>query len=993
MAFSCAPAGTAAVSNTASSAAEAFLSNMPFPTLPAPASVTTPDRAAIRAALLAGNYTSSLNDTTRELCPSSCSSAGVNSSRWFAYSDVSRLNLCNETMLVDFSLLSELDNSQSSNKISACTADLALADRTNLNTTTCNQDGVSYTEVTSSLQMVSSGISSDTGLAAVSDALAQLRALFETSLPSCNEAVHHAYSTMAAVGVYVGSKLAPQGVIDSVLDQLSIALKEDGGIPESVVVQICDNRSSRYSLGVFISTQADLSAAQNAVQIWKNGSCLTTMEKTDPAWKNITFLAPSIVSRPRNGSVTYSNTTSTTAKHLKSLSNRDTCSTTQVQAGDSCSTLATECGITAAEFTEYNPSADECSTLTAGEYVCCSAGSLPDYSPKPDTDGNCYAYTIATGDTCAAIAAAHDITVDDIEAWNNETWGWTGCTSLFVGDLMCLSTGYPPMPAPIANAVCGPQVNNTPTAPHGTDLSTLNECPLNACCNIWGQCGTTDDFCTVSNSSTGNPGTAAPGQNGCISNCGTSIVVSPTPESRFNIAYFEAFNWQRPCLNEGIQRLNTSAYTHIHFGFAGINQDWSINTTAIDLQLPFLQGLQGVKKILSIGGWDFCTDPSTYMIFRDVVASESSRSTLVNNILDYLSENNFDGVDIDWEYPDEPDIPGIPVGTPADATGFYLLLEELKESIVANAADKTISITAPASYWYLQHFPILALSTVVDYIVYMTYDLHGQWDYGRAYSDQGCSGGNCLRSHVNMTETVNALSMITKAGVPSSMIAVGVSSYARTFEMTTSGCWTEMCTYTGPDSGALPGPCTDTAGYLANYELDLVISENPTAQQYWDQDAFSNILVYNDTQWGAYMNDTNKETRKTIYDALGFLGSSDWAVDLQEDFAGDTDQATSTSPETVYINPDIWISPSAVVTAPPGAMLIWPPKPLASPTTIVFPPWTTTVSYSSVTTITTTATDGSPSTYPWYVYVPIPTVINIPSSKLHRVLIVKHDFA
>lgn len=42
----------------------------------------------------------------------------------------------------------------------------------------------------------------------------------------------------------------------------------------------------------------------------------------------------------------------------------------------------------------------------------------------------------------------------------------------------------------------------------------------------------------------------------------------------------------------------------------------------------------------------------------------------------------------------------------------------------------------------------------------MTYDLHGQWDYGSAFSQDGCTTGNCLRSHVNITETVNAFSMV-----------------------------------------------------------------------------------------------------------------------------------------------------------------------------------------------------------------------------------------
>lgn len=49
---------------------------------------------------------------------------------------------------------------------------------------------------------------------------------------------------------------------------------------------------------------------------------------------------------------------------------------------------------------------------------------------------------------------------------------------------MCLSKGTPPMPAPISNAVCGPQKPGTITPPKGTNISELNPCPLHVCCNI-----------------------------------------------------------------------------------------------------------------------------------------------------------------------------------------------------------------------------------------------------------------------------------------------------------------------------------------------------------------------------------------------------------------------------------------------------------------------------------------------------------------------------
>lgn len=73
---------------------------------------------------------------------------------------------------------------------------------------------------------------------------------------------------------------------------------------------------------------------------------------------------------------------------------------------------------------------------------------------------------------------------------------------------------------------------------------------------------------------------------------------------------------------------------------------------------------------------------------------------------------------------------------------------------------KTVSIAAPASYWYLRAFPIAEMSKVVDYIVFMTYDLHGQWDAGKQDAHEGCPTGSCVPSHVNLTETMTVLAMV-----------------------------------------------------------------------------------------------------------------------------------------------------------------------------------------------------------------------------------------
>jgi GH18 family chitinase len=226
-----------------------------------------------------------------------------------------------------------------------------------------------------------------------------------------------------------------------------------------------------------------------------------------------------------------------------------------------------------------------------------------------------------------------------------------------------------------------------------------------------------------------------------------------------------------------------------------------------------------------------------------------------------------------------PDIPDIPAGDSDAGKDYYETLAALKTAL---GSSKSVSLAAPASYWYLKAFPIKDVGAKIDYIIYMTYDLHGQWDYNNKWTSPGCPTGNCLRSHVNITETKDALSMITKAGVPSNKVVVGVSSYGRSFKMAQAGCTGPMCQFTGSprESNAAKGRCTDTSGYISNAEIDDIIAFGKV-NKVWT-DAGSNILVYNDTEWVAYMDDTTKSDRATLYASYNLAGISDWAVDLQE---------------------------------------------------------------------------------------------------------------
>lgn len=294
-----------------------------------------------------------------------------------------------------------------------------------------------------------------------------------------------------------------------------------------------------------------------------------------------------------------------THRHAR-LHRRSDCTTQTVVSGDGCGALASRCGISAQDFTKYNPDPNLCSTLAVGQRVCCSSGTLPDLKPKPNSDGSCAAYTVKSGDTCSAIAAANGLKTTDLATFNDKTtWGWSGCDQLGADLNICLSKGNPPMPKSIDNAVCGPLKPGSQPPAAGKNLSSLNPCPLNTCCTRWGQCGITPEYCTAETGPTGNPGTAPSGHNGCISNCGTKIVNNGAgPSSVFSVGYYESWNFDRPCLNMRADSVDTSKYTHYHWGFATVTSSFDVSINDSYSQWGRFTGLTGIKRIVCIP-WAF----------------------------------------------------------------------------------------------------------------------------------------------------------------------------------------------------------------------------------------------------------------------------------------------------------------------------------------------------------------------------------------------------
>lgn len=172
-----------------------------------------------------------------------------------------------------------------------------------------------------------------------------------------------------------------------------------------------------------------------------------------------------------------------------------------------------------------------------------------------------------------------------------------------------------------------------------------------------------------------------------------------------------------------------------------------------------------------------------------------------------------------------------------------------------------------------------------------------------------------------------------------------------------------MCTYVGPESAAKPGMCTNTAGILSNAEINSIIRQGGDERTWFDDESMTNFLVYEGTEWVAYMSDETKQARTERYESLNFAGTIDWALDLIMFSEDDGCPAgTCDKPGVLYVAPGIFTQINPVVTCPPPCQLILPPFKLPTPTTVNFPPYITSLEVAWTTTLATVVDDTTVTT-------------------------------
>ncbi|KAE8352807.1 glycoside hydrolase superfamily [Aspergillus coremiiformis] len=390
----------------------------------------------------------------------------------------------------------------------------------------------------------------------------------------------------------------------------------------------------------------------------------------------------------------------------------------------------------------------------------------------------------------------------------------------------------------------------------GKEWANMSTCPLKVCCSKHGFCGTTVDFC-------GDKRVVSPECNGNSSRART-------------IGYYEAWNPERrSCDKMEPQAIPLGIYSHINFAFGLIDPKTfriAPMTEAIASRYRPVTALKGrqpdLQVYIALGGWDFNEPGPTRTTFSDLAASQSAQDAFFESLTSFMLHNGFDGVDLDWEYPNADDRGG----KPEDFANYVTLVKRLRERLNQSPKHFGLTLTLPASYWYLRGFDIVNLEPHVDWFNVMTYDIHGLWDA------DGKEIGARAYAHTNLTEINMGLELLWRNNINPERVILGLGFYGRSFTMVDPQCLTPGCPFKKGEAPA--GECTNVPGVLAATEIHRVVKNGASIS--FDKDAAVKIATWNTNQWVSW---DDVETLKLKIDyankrCLG--GTMVWAIDLDD---------------------------------------------------------------------------------------------------------------
>ena len=213
-----------------------------------------------------------------------------------------------------------------------------------------------------------------------------------------------------------------------------------------------------------------------------------------------------------------------------------------------------------------------------------------------------------------------------------------------------------------------------------------------------------------------------------------------------------------------VSEIDLSVVTHVIHAFAWPDTEGNVLSYSNMLSSSHSETIHagGGKILLALGGW------GNDVGFATVAADAQLRTTFINNLIDICDTYGYDGIDMDWEYPQSNN----------ERQNLNYLIAEMDSSFNEHNPNWLITMAVPVSNWSGQWFDFSFLQFYVDFFNAMTYDMHGSWTNDAGHnsplyqSPPGDPDGSCETA-------MNYL--INTRGIPEGQINLGLPFWGKRY--------------------------------------------------------------------------------------------------------------------------------------------------------------------------------------------------------------------
>ncbi|XP_020802090.1 serine-rich adhesin for platelets isoform X4 [Drosophila serrata] len=371
--------------------------------------------------------------------------------------------------------------------------------------------------------------------------------------------------------------------------------------------------------------------------------------------------------------------------------------------------------------------------------------------------------------------------------------------------------------------------------------------------------------------------------------CALAYCINEASSEGRVVCYYTNWSVYRPGTAKfNPQNINPYLCTHLVYAFGGFTKDNQMKP--FDKYQDIEQGgyakftglktyNKQLKTMIAIGGWNEASSR-----FSPLVASGDRRQQFIKNILKFLRQNHFDGIDLDWEYPAHRE-----GGKSRDRDNYAQFVQELRAEF-EREAEKTgrtrllLTMAVPAGIEYIDKgYDVPKLNKYLDWFNVLTYDFHSSHEpsvnhHAPLYSLEEDSEYN-YDAELNIDYSIK---YYLKAGADRDKLVLGIPTYGRSYTLINE----ESTELGAPSEGpGEQGDATREKGYLAYYEICQTLKDDPEWTVVQPNANVMGPYAYRRNQWVGYDDEAIVRKKAEYVVAQGLGGIMFWAID-NDDFRG-----------------------------------------------------------------------------------------------------------